>query len=315
MTVRVPPFPPVLEDTAAAGRVAFPKGNLYVDRRAEFGTLYEDQLLADLSPSEGRPVEVAPWRLALVLVRQDIEGLTDRQVADAVRRCMDWKYALSLELTDPGFDCTLRHDFRCRVLAHAAGQRFLDTVIAACNARGWVKTRGTQCPDSTHVLAATRTRHRLACVREAMPWALNQLSDVVPAWVPHQVPPAWYTRNGLRADHARLPKDASTRETLARQVGADGYQLLAWGQRAETSLWLHALPALEALRRMCVQPSDRCTVPGRETLRWRTADEQPPSAVRIASPDDLEARSSSIRETQRGGLYGAPHRDRGSGPA
>ena len=50
-------------------------------------------------------------RLALVMVMQYIEGLTDRQAADAVRRCMDWKYALSLDLTDPGFDFTLLHDF------------------------------------------------------------------------------------------------------------------------------------------------------------------------------------------------------------
>jgi transposase len=87
-----------------------------VDLRAEFGTLYDDQLFADLYPPSGRPVEVAPWRLALVVVMQYIEGLTDRQAADAVRRCMDWKYALSLELTDPGFDFTLLHDFRCRIL-------------------------------------------------------------------------------------------------------------------------------------------------------------------------------------------------------
>jgi len=160
-----------------------------------------------------------------------------------------------------------------------------------------VKARGTQRTDSTHVLAAIRTLHRLECVLEAMHWALNQLSDVVPAWVQHQVPPAWYTHYGLRADQARLPKDASKRETLARQVGADGYQLLAWVQIADTSLGLRTLPALEVLRRIWVQQYYRCTVPGRETLRWRTADEQPPSAVRIASPYDLEARYSSKRET------------------
>ena len=188
----------------AAVQAAFPKGNLYVDLRAEFGTLYDDQLLADLYPPFGRPVEVAPWRMALVVVMQYIEGLTDRQAADAVRRCIDWKYALSLELTDPGFDFTLLHDFRCRLLAHAAGQRFLDTFLAACNARGWVKARGTQRTDSTHVLAAIRTLHRLECVLEAMHWALNQLSDVAPAWVQHQVPPAWYTRYGLRVRSSPL---------------------------------------------------------------------------------------------------------------
>jgi transposase len=81
-------LPPVPEATAAAVRAAFSKGNLYVDLRTAFGTL-----------------------LALVMVMQYIEALTARQAADAVRRCMDWKYALSLELTAPGFDFTLLHDF------------------------------------------------------------------------------------------------------------------------------------------------------------------------------------------------------------
>ena len=99
--------PPVPEVTAAALHAAFPKGNLYVELRAEFGALYDDRLLADLYPPVGRPVEVAPWRLALVMIMHYIEGLTDGQAADAVRRYMDWKSALSLELTDSGFDFTL----------------------------------------------------------------------------------------------------------------------------------------------------------------------------------------------------------------
>jgi transposase len=56
--------PPTLttrpEVTGAAVQAAFPKGNLCVALRAEFGTLYEDQLFADLYPPQGRPVEVAP---------------------------------------------------------------------------------------------------------------------------------------------------------------------------------------------------------------------------------------------------------------
>jgi transposase len=297
MTLRPQPLPPVPEATVAAVQDAFPNGNLYVALRAEFGALYDDQLFTDLYPPAGRPVEVAPWRLALVMVMQYIEGLTDRQAADAVRRCMDWKYALSLDLTDPGFDFTLLHDFRHRLLAHEAGQRFLDTLLAACKARGWIKARGTQRTDATHVLAAIRTLHRVECVLEVMHYALNQLSDVAPTWVRQQVPSEWYTRYGLRSDQARLPKDASKREVLARQIGADGYQLLDWLRAADTALGLRELPALEALRRIWLQQYYRCTVPGREVLRWRIGDEQPPSAVRIASPYDLEARYSSKRDT------------------
>jgi Transposase domain (DUF772) len=99
--------------TAAAVRAAFPKGNLYVELRAEFGTLYTDQLFADLYPPEGRPVEVAPWRLALVVVMQYMEGLTDRQAADAVRRCIEWKYALSLDVHDPGLAVYLLGADKC----------------------------------------------------------------------------------------------------------------------------------------------------------------------------------------------------------
>jgi transposase len=297
MTLRSPPLPPVPETTVAAVQAAFPKGNPYIALRAEFGALYNDQLFADRYPPLGRPVEVAPWRLALVMVMQYSEGLTDRQAADAVRRCMDGTYALSLELTDPGFDFTLWHDFRDRLLAHEAAQRLLDTFLSACKARGWLKARGTQRTDSTHVLAAIRTLHRLECVLEAMHYALNQLSDVAPAWVRQQVPPAWYTRDGLRSDQARLPKDTSKREALAQQVGADGSQLLAWVQTAATSLGFRELPALEALRQIWLPQYYRCTVPGGEALRWRTSDEQPPSAVRIASPYDLEARYSSKRQT------------------
>jgi transposase len=298
MSLRPEPLPPIPDVTAAAVRAAFPKGNLYVDLRAEFGPLYTDQLFADLYPPEGRPVEVAPWRLALVVVMQYMEGLTDRQAADAVRRCMDWKYALSLDLHDPGFDFTLLHDFRERLVAHEAGQRFLDTFLTTCKARGWIKARGAQRTDSTHVLAAIRTLHRLECVLEAMHYALNQLSAADPTWVQQHVPLDWYTRYGLRADQMRLPKEASKREALARQVGWDGYQLLDAVWAATSAPYLRTLPAVEALRQIWVQQYYRCSIPGLAEVRWRTTEEQPPAVGRITSPYELEARYCTKRDTQ-----------------
>ena len=296
MSLRPEPLPSIPDATAAAVRAAFPKGNLYVDLRAEFGTLSTDQLFADLYPPEGRPVDVAPWRLALVVVMQYMEGLTDRQAADAVRRCIDWKYALSLDLHDPGFDCTLLHDFRHRLRAHDAAQRLLDTFLPACNARGWIRARGTQRTDSTHVVAAIRTLHRVECVLEARHYALNQLSAADPTWVQQPVPLEWYDRYGLRSDPVRLPQEASKREALARQIGVDGSHLLDGVWAAERAPYLRTLPALEALRQIWLQQDYRCTVPGRAVLRWRTPDEQPPAAVRITSPYDLDARSCTKRD-------------------
>jgi hypothetical protein len=65
MAWRPQPLLPVPEATVAAVRAAFPKGNPYVDLRTAFGTLYDDQRVADLYAHRGCPVDVALWRLAL----------------------------------------------------------------------------------------------------------------------------------------------------------------------------------------------------------------------------------------------------------
>jgi transposase len=72
------------EETVRVARAAYPKGNLYMKMRDTLGTIYQDESFAHLFPQNGRPVE-APWRLAFITVVQFIEGLPDRQAADAVR--------------------------------------------------------------------------------------------------------------------------------------------------------------------------------------------------------------------------------------
>src|SRR5215469_827736 len=103
MSMRPQEINPVPEETAHVARAANPQGNTYMNMRDELGSIYQDQMCAALFPRRGQPAE-APWRLALVTVMQYMEGLSDRQAAEAVRERIDWKYALSLELTDPGFD-------------------------------------------------------------------------------------------------------------------------------------------------------------------------------------------------------------------
>ena len=299
MTWRSESIPPVPETTAAMVQAAFPKGNLYVDLHTEFGAIYDDDQFADLySKNRGRPVEVAPWRLALVTVMQYMEGLSDRQAADAVRRCMDWKYALSLELSDPGFNFTLLHDFRERLVLHQGAQQLLDTLLEACQARGWIKARGKQRSDSTHVLAAIRTLNRLELVVETLRAALNQLSEADPRWVRQWVPLEWYESYGPRAESFRLPKEKSKRESLAVQIGADGYALMDAIDSDDDAPPLRHLPDLEVLRRVWVQQYYRCTEPGRDEVRWRRQDEQPPAALRIQSPYDLDARYCTKRDTE-----------------
>ena len=271
MTWRPHPIPPVPETTAAAVKAAFPKGNLYVDLHVELGAIYDDHLLADFYADRGHPVEVAPWRLALVTVMQYIEGLTDRQTADAARRCMDWKYALSLELTDPGFDFTLLHDFRQRLLTHDSAQRLLDTLLDTCKTRGWIKTRGTQRTDSTYVVAAIRRLYYLECVQEAMRYALNQLSEAAPQWVQGWVPLEWYERYGPRAELFRLPKETSKRNALALVIGADGYKLLDYMTQTQGGSDLGRMLSQDPNAGNFNQPTGRIYTDGQLVARLRTS--------------------------------------------
>jgi transposase len=299
MTWRSESLPPVPETTAAMVKAAFPKGNLYVDLHAEFGAIYNDAAFADLyAKNRGRPVEVAPWRLALVTVMQYMEGLTDRQAADAVRRCMDWKYALSLDLSDAGFNFTLLHDFRERLLLHQRPQQFLDSLLEACRLRGWIKVRGKQRTDSTHVLAAIRTLNRLELVIETLRAALNQLSEADATWVREWVPLEWYELYGPRAESYRLPKERSKRDALVVQIGADGYALMDAIYSHDAAQHLRCLPDLEVLRCIWIQQYYRCTESGMEEVRWRQNNEEPPSALRIQSPYDLDARYCTKRSTE-----------------
>jgi transposase len=293
MSLRAQPNVPVPDDTARVARAAFPHGNTYLRIRDELGTVFTDEDFAALYPSRGRPAE-APWRLALVTVFQFVENLSDRQAADAVRARIDWKYALSLELTDPGFDFSVLCEFRTRLVSGSAEQRLLDAVLDCCRQRGWLKARGRQRTDSTQVLARVRAVNRLECVTETVRSALNSLAVVAPAWLRAQSPAEWLERYGRRRDDSRLPAGQEERRDYARQVGNDGYALLAAAAAAEAPAWLREVPAVETLRRVWLQ---QFYVEAGQ-VRWRTeAEGIPPSALFISSPHDVEARYAKKHTT------------------
>lgn len=136
-------------------RAAFPKGSLAIRVRDELGSLFKDEEFADLFPARGRPAW-SPGGLALVSVLQFVEGLTDRQAAEAVRARIDFKYALGLELDDPGFDFSVLSEFRDRLAGADAGRRVLDGVLVAARDKRLLKSAGRARTDSTHVLSAAR---------------------------------------------------------------------------------------------------------------------------------------------------------------
>ena len=295
---------PVPEETARVAHAAHPHGTTFMRMRDELGSIYTDQMFAELFPRRGQPAE-APWRLALVTVMQYMEGLSDRQAAEAVRERISWKYALSLELTDPGFDFSLLSEFRTRRLSGGAEAQLLHVLLDLCKDRGWLKARGRQRTDSTHVLAAIRNLNRLECVGETLRHTLNVLAEVAPDWLLAQITPQWFERYSRRFDEYRTPSAQSEREALAQMIGTDGRRLLTAVYEPTAPAWLRELPAVETLRRVWVQQffeeEGHC--------RWRRTDNIPPPSLLIASPYDPDAHLGVKRNKAWIGDIGSSDRD------
>src|SRR4028118_1526174 len=287
---------PIPEETARIALCAFPKGNVYMQIRDQFGMLYQNHQFAHLFSVEGQPA-LAPARLALVTVMQYIEGVGDRQAADNVRDRISWKYALGLALDDPGFDFSVLCEFRARLLTDDAELLLFDTLLTLFRDADLLKARGKQRSDSTHVLAAIRNLHRLENVGETMRHALNRLALVAPAWLRQHANPAWVERYGRRVEQYRLPKEDAQRQALATTIGEDGYELLDAAFAPTAPPVVQSEPAIDILRRVWLQQFYRCDDPSAPLVRQRTTAEQPPSAQIISSPYDPDARYKTKRDT------------------
>ncbi|GHO50761.1 hypothetical protein KSX_89240 [Ktedonospora formicarum] len=221
MSLQPQSLPAIPEETARVARSLFPKGNRYMWLRDELGALSHDEQFTSLSPNTGQFAE-QPWRLALISIIQYMENYSDRQVAEAVKTRIDFKYLLSLELTDPGCDYSVLSEFRSRVLKGGLEEIFLTTLLSICRERGWLKERGKQRTDSTHIEAAIRTMNRIECAGETLRAALNSLAVVVPDWLRAHAPQAWYDRYGLRIQDFRMPRETTKLQALVEQIGQDG---------------------------------------------------------------------------------------------
>ena len=96
---------------------------------------------------------------------------------------MDWKYVLSSELEDPGFDFSVLSEFRDRLVVGGGEQLLLDRLLERFGAEGLLKGRGKQRADSTFVLANIRVMNRAELVGETLRATLNELAEVDPGWL------------------------------------------------------------------------------------------------------------------------------------
>jgi transposase len=296
------PWPQIPEATVRAARSAAGKGEypLAMRIRDELGELFSDAEFVEAFGARGKP-GWSPGRLALVMVLQMAENLTDRGAAHRVRFGMDWKYALGMELDDPGFDASILSEFRTRLVAHGLEERALDLVLKVMRDKGLVAAGDKQRTDSTHVVAAVRNLNRLELAGESVRACVEALAVAAPGWLAEAITVSgWSKRYAARVDSWRLPTSEAKRVELALAYGTDGYALLRAVYAPDTPVWLRELPAVEVLRVVLLQNYTRTVIgKGREVIRRREADTDglPPGRWRVSSPYDTDARWGVKRDT------------------
>ena len=247
MSLKTEPIGKIPTETVRVARAAFPKGTVITRLRDEFNILYSDEDFNALFPKRGQPA-IAPWRLALMTVFQFLENLSDRQAADAVRARIDWKYALGLELTHPGFHFSVLTEFRTRLIKGKAEHLLLDKMLERFKAKDLVKARGKQRTDSTHVLGAVHDLHLLELVAETLRATLNDLAVIAPDWLKTVAQPEWFKRYAHRIEDYSLPKSKEKREAFALEVGDDGFCLLDALDLPSAPSETREVPMVSALR-------------------------------------------------------------------
>jgi transposase len=295
MSLQSPLVYTIPAETVRVAQAAFPKPSLPMRLCDHLGLIYSNPQFASLFSHTGQPA-LDPARLALILVLQFVEALPDRQAADAVRARIDWKYALALELEDPGFDASVLCEFRERLIDGQLELTLLDTLLSLLQQQGLLKARGKQRTDSTHVLAAIRSLNRLMCVGETLRLALNTLSNAAPDWLFSQLPAHWFDFYGPRFEQYRLPSEKTARNELALAIGADGVKLLELLYHKDAPSALRELSAVQLLRQVWIQHYHATST--QQPPRWREEADLPPAAQLIQSPYDVEARYSQKRDTE-----------------
>jgi hypothetical protein len=203
------------------GRVG--EDSIYAVLHRECFNLFPDTMFADLFTDVGRR-SVPPMIVAVVMVLQRIEGLSDREAVDRFAFDARWKYAAGgLDFDYPGFVHTVLVDMRARLAASERPDRIFEVTLDAAKAAGLVGRKRVL--DSTPLYDAVATMDTVTLVRSA----IRGLLKVADAELEDEL------RAGLSRDDdyvaAEKPMcdydDVAAREALVDALAQDARGLLA----------------------------------------------------------------------------------------
>lgn len=140
--------------------------SIYGVLHRECFNLFPDEMFADLFTDVGRR-SVPPMIVAVVMVLQRFEGLSDREAVDRFAFDARWKYAAGgLNFDYPGFVHTVLVDMRARLARSDRPDRVFETVLEVAKAAGLVGRRRVL--DSTALYDAVATMDTVTLIRSAI---------------------------------------------------------------------------------------------------------------------------------------------------
>ena len=227
----VPPVGEIPQATAELAWKVHPRGSDEMRVRDALGPLFADTdftigVFAEMYAQLGQS-GLSPALLTMVMILQFRHSLSGEDAAQAVADRISWKYAVGLDLDDPGFDASVLSEFCTRLVEEGRVDALLDLMVDRLKTAGLVRAGGRQRTDSTHVVACVRRLNRIETVGETLRVALEAIATSSPGCIVALLEPGWDERYGRKVETCRLlgRKNASA-QMLADQIGADGAKLM-----------------------------------------------------------------------------------------
>jgi Transposase DDE domain/Transposase domain (DUF772) len=152
------------------GRLA--PDSIYAVLHRECFNLFPDEMFADLYTGAGRR-SVPPMVVAVVMVLQRLEGLSDREAVERFAFDARWKYAAGgLDFDYPGFSHTVLVDTRARLARSARPGRIFEVTLDVAKKSGLVGAK--RVVDSTPIYDAVATMDTVTLVRSAIRGLLRE---------------------------------------------------------------------------------------------------------------------------------------------
>jgi transposase len=264
--------------------------------------LFRDEDFALLySPDNGRP-SIPPSILAVALMMQWYDNVSDEEAARRAKLDLSWKVALGIELMDIPFVKSVLCEFRNKLIIHKQQKRFFELSLKHARMQGFFKTRNIKVAlDTTPIFGRGAVEDTYNMLAEGLYQVLRVLAECSSQRIEDFATAHDLTRYTAPSFKGTCPitwDNATERATVLERLVADCDRILLLARQALT-LYEQDSPeaaqivkACELLSRLLVQDVKR-SVEGRPEIINGVAPD------RIVSVHDPEMRHGRKSATQR----------------